>query len=189
MNKIYKPGFVVALLLLISFTSFSQSVTPATFNVAGGTYQNADSYFQFEWSLGEQSLTSAFATADSSLFLTHGVLQPCTDKVGKSPFIVYFEPQDFRLFPNPTKGRFEVDFFVRQTGRMEIQLTDASGKVLEKRTYAYDGCCRIEYFDLTAYQNGVYFVIATLYPSSGRPGDNLNVVRHSGFKVVKNAHR
>lgn len=189
MYKIYKPGSVVALLLMISIASTSQSVTPATFNVAGGTYQNADSYFQFEWSLGELSLISDFATADSSLFLTHGVLQPCTDKAEKSPFVVFFETADIRLFPNPTKGRFEVDFFVRQTGRMELQLTDATGRVLEKRTYSYDGCCRIEYFDLTAYQNGVYFVIATLYPDVRRPGDNLNVVRHSGFKVVKNAHR
>ncbi len=87
-----------------------------------------------EWSLGELSLISDFAKPDSSLVMTHGVLQPCTDKVGKSPLIVYFEIDDYKLFPNPTKGKFEVDFFVRQTGRMEINLTDAAGKILENRT-------------------------------------------------------
>jgi len=189
MKEIYKPGFAFALLLMVSFVSRSQSITPYVFNVAGGSYQNADSYFQFEWSLGEMAMISDFSTPDSSLVVTHGVLQPCTDKADKPPFIVYFETADIKLFPNPTRGRFEVDFFVRQTGRMEIQLTDAGGKVLETRSYAYNGCCRIERFDLTPYQNGVYFVIATLYPDTGRPGDNLNVVRHSGFKVIKNAGR
>lgn len=189
MQQVYKQGFATVLLLMISFMCSAQSITPSTFNIAGGYYQNADSYYQFEWSLGELSLISDFAKPDSSLVMTHGVLQPCTDKVGKSPLIVYFEIDDYKLFPNPTKGKFEVDFFVRQTGRMEINLTDAAGKILENRTYAYDGCCRIEHFDLTPYQNGVYFVIATLYPDFRRPGGNLNVVRRSGFRVVKNAHR
>lgn len=184
MNKIYKPGFALLLVFLSNF-SMAQHVSPFVFNATGGSYENADSYYQFEWSIGELTIIDPFASADSSVTVMHGVLQPCTDKIGKSPFIVYFEPDDFKLFPNPTKGRFELDFFVRQTGRMEIQLTDASGKILQKRGYDYDGCCRIEYFDLTPYQNGVYFVIATLYPDSRRQGDNLEVVRHSGFKVIK----
>lgn len=187
MTDVYKSGFVLALMFLFFMAPVrAQMVTPSVFNIAGGSYQNADSYYQYEWSLGELMLISDFATPDSSLRVTHGVLQPCTDKIGKDPFIVYFEPGDFRLFPNPTRGRFELDFFVRQTGRMEIQITDAAGKILQTKSYQYDGCCRIDYFDLTPYQNGVYFVIATLYPDTNRP-DGLNVKRHSGFKVIKNS--
>lgn len=184
MKEIYKPGFALVFVMLSHF-SMAQHVTPFVFNSTGGSYENADSYYKFEWSIGELSLIDPMANSDSSLTVMHGVLQPCTDKIGKSPFIVYFEPDEFKVFPNPTKGRFELDFFVRQSGRMEIQLTDVNGKVLQRKGYAYDGCCRIEYFDLTPYQNGVYFVIATLYPDTNRAGDNLNVVRHSGFKVVK----
>lgn len=189
MTDVYKSGFVLTLLFLLFMApARSQSVMPSVFNIAGGSYQNADSYYQFEWSLGELTLISDFASADSSLRVTHGVLQPCTDIMGKSPFIVYFEPGEFRLFPNPTRGRFELDFFVRQTGRMEIQITDATGKVLQTKSYHYDGLDRIDYFDLTLYPNGVYFVIATLYPDENR-ADGLNVKRHSGFKVIKNAGR
>ena len=134
MMHVYKRGLAFLLLFMFSVLCSAQSITPATFNIAGGSYQNADSYYQYEWSLGELSLISDFAKPDSSLVMTHGVLQPCTDKVGKSPLLVYFEIGDYKLFPNPTKGQFEVDFFIRQTGRMEINLTDASGKILESRT-------------------------------------------------------
>jgi hypothetical protein len=89
------------------------------------------------------------------------------------------------LFPNPTTGKFEVSFFVRETGRMSLQLVDATGRVLEKRSYQYNGCCRIDLFDLSARPDGLYFVIADLKPDRVRPGDNIEVIRHSGLKVLK----
>ena len=185
MQEIYKPGFALVFVLLSTFSQ-AQRITPAVFNATGGTYVNADSYYQFEWSIGELSIIDPMATPDSSVFVMHGVLQPCTDNVTKPPLFLTFEPDEIKIFPNPTSGRFEVDFFVRQTGRMEIQLTDVNGRVLVKRGYAYNGCCRIERFDLTPYQNGVYFVIATLYPDVIR-SDGSNVVRHSGFRIIKTA--
>lgn len=184
MQKIYKPGFALVFVLL-STLSHGQRITPAVFNATGSYFVSADSYYQYEWSVGELTIIDPMATPDSSTFVMHGVLQPCTDAIGKSPFILTFEPGEIKIFPNPTSGRFEIDFFVRQIGQMEIQLTDVGGKVLVKRSYPYNGCCRIEHFDLTPYQNGVYFVIATLYPDTNRPGDGASVVRHSGFRVIK----
>lgn len=184
MKEIYKLGFALVFVLLSTFSE-AQHVTPATFNVTGSSYVNADSYYQFEWSVGELTTIDPMAPPDSLIFVMHGVLQPCTDKIGKSPLIVTFEPDEIKLFPNPTSGKFEMDFFVRQTGRMEIQLTDVGGKVLQRRSYPYNGCCRIEHFDLTSYQNGVYFVITTLYPDMNRAGDGASIVRHSGFRVIK----
>lgn len=184
MKKIYKPGFALVFVLL-SYFSQAQRITPAVFNSAGNYYVSNDDYYQYEWSIGELAIIDPMAPADSSTFVMHGILQPCTDKIGLSPFFLTFEAGEIKIFPNPTSGRFEVDFFVRRAGRMEIQLTDVVGKVLQKRSYTYNGCCRIEHFDLTSYQNGVYFVIATLYPDTLRPGDNASVVRHSGFRIVK----
>jgi hypothetical protein len=31
----------------------------------------------------------------------------------------------------------------------------------------------------------MYYVVADLKPDSNRPGDNLQVIRHSGLKVIK----
>ncbi|WEK34016.1 MAG: hypothetical protein P0Y53_16130 [Candidatus Pseudobacter hemicellulosilyticus] len=185
MQQIYKPGIASLLVLLTKLSMAQMSVTPYVFNASGGSYGNVNGYFQFEWSIGELTIVDPFANADSTLTVMNGVLQPCTDKLGRTPQMLIFSPMDYKLFPNPTKGRFELDFFVRETGRMELQLTDLSGKVLEKRTYEYKGCCRIEHFDITTHPDGMYFVIATLYPDGKRPGDNQQVVRHSGFKVFK----
>ncbi|MCX8021076.1 MAG: T9SS type A sorting domain-containing protein [Chitinophagaceae bacterium] len=179
-------------LFVYSFPSVSQvpsvspfnGVVPAILNTAGGSYDNPLSYHRYEWSFGELVLIQAFAPPDSSVLVTQGVLQPCTDKIGLSPFIVYFEPDDYKLFPNPTTGKFEVNFFVHTPGRMSLQLINAVGQILEQRSFYYNGCCRIEHFDLTGRPAGLYYVVADLKPDMPR-ADGLEVIRHSGLKVIK----
>lgn len=182
---------LLAVFLAVSFcqaqvpsVSPYNGVVPAILNTAGGTYDNPLSYHRYEWSFGELVLIQAFAPPDSSILVTQGVLQPCTDKIGVSPFTVFFEAGDYKLFPNPTPGPFEVDFFVKTPGQMSLQLINSIGQILEKRSFHYDGCCRIEMFDLTGRPAGVYFVVADLKPDMLR-GDGLEVIRHSGLKVVK----
>ena len=166
----------LAVMLAISFCKAQvpslspfNGVVPAVFNTAGGTYDNALSYYRYEWSFGELVLVQAFAPPDSSILVTQGVLQPCTDKLGISPYTVLFE----------------VDFFVKTPGFMSLHLINTMGQILESRSYHYDGCCRIELFDLSRYPNGIYFVVADLKPDSKRPIDNQEVIRHSGLKVIK----
>ena len=169
--------FLVALLTISAL--HAQSISPFTFNVAGGSYQNSNSYHRFEWSFGEAMIINLLASADSALIVTHGVLQPCTEKAGNSPAISFFGMDEYRLFPNPVTEKFELNFFIRQSGRMTLKLVDATGRELDKRSYQYNGCCRIEQYDLSRYANGVYYVIADLEPT-----DNSSP-RHGGFKVVK----
>jgi hypothetical protein len=185
----------LAVFLAISFNSNAQvpslnpvnGVVPAIFNVAGGTYDTPTIPFplHIEWSFGELLLIQAFAPPDSSVLVTQGVLQPCTDVITGSPYTVLFEDGDYKLFPNPTSGKFEVDFFIRTPGQMRLQLVNSLGQVLMTKSYHYDGCCRIELFDISRHPNGIYYVVADLKPDNNRPGDNLEVIRHSGFKVIK----
>lgn len=178
-----KVMFFVGLLLAAGAT-YAQSTTPFTFNSTGGTFDDPTSYYRFEWSVSEMTMINTVSTADSSCRLLHGVLQPGTEKPAY-PMTLLFEEGDYRIFPNPTPDRFELNFFVTTPGRMELQLTDATGRVLETRAYAYDGVRRIELFNLGKYPNGLYYVIATLTPISNRSFDNINVVRRSGLKVIK----
>lgn len=179
-------------LLVISFylkaqvTSLTPNngVAPAVLNTAGHSYDVATDYYRFEWSFGEMLLVHAFAPADSSVLLTQGVLQPCIDEL-KSPLTLIFDKGDYKLFPNPTKGKFEVDFFVKTPGRMSLQLVNSMGEVLMTRSYHYDGCCRIELFDISRYPDGIYFVVADLKPDELRQQDQIRVTRHSGLKVIK----
>jgi hypothetical protein len=184
----------LAVFLAMSFQARAQvpslnpvnGVVPAILNAAGGSYDNPSSYNRYEWSFGEMLLVQAFAPADSAILVTQGVLQPCTDQIGNSPYTLLFEEGDYKLFPNPTpNGKFELDFFVRTPGQMRLQLVNTLGQIMWTKSYHYDGCCRIELFDISRYPDGVYFVVADLKPDEPRPGDNLVVIRHSGLKVVK----
>jgi hypothetical protein len=183
---------LLAVFLAISFTHaqvpslspYKYGVFPAILNTAGGTSDNANSYFRYEWSFGESILIQSFSPSDSSLLLTQGVIQPCAEK-GPSSHTLIFDEGDYKIFPNPTAGKFELDFFIQMTGKMKLQLIDATGRILETRTYHYDGCCRIELFDLGKYAAGLYYVVADLRPDADQPGGNAERTRHSGLKVIK----
>jgi hypothetical protein len=193
LKKIAMRRFVLSLLAVFLAISFCRAqvpsmtpgngVLPAIFNSAGGTYNDAASYYRYEWSFGESIVIHSFAPPDSSILVTHGVLQPCTDDILKPVLTTVFEDHDYRLFPNPTAGRFELNFFVRSAGQMSLRLIDATGRLLEQRSYQYDGCCRIELFDLTKYPSGVYYVVAELKPAID--GGGTGNTRRSGLKVLK----
>lgn len=178
--------FSSTVLVLFNLAGLSQSTTPTITNAGGGSYENPSSYFRyFEWSIGELTLVSTVASADSSVVVYQGVLQPCTEKPGFSPIAADFLPGDFKIMPNPTTGKFEINFFVRENGQMELELVDMMGQVMEKRSFRYYGCCRIEQYDISHLPAGVYLISATLTPD---PFTNLNlkqVTRHSGLKVIK----
>jgi hypothetical protein len=183
---------LLAIFLAISFSLNAQVVSmapqngvlPAILNSAGGSYDNPSSYHRYEWSIGELVLVQTFATPDSSLVLSQGVLQECTDAIISPSHIYEFANGDYKLFPNPTTGQFEVDFFVKTSGMMSLQLINSTGQVLEQRSFYYPGCCQLEMFDLTRHPAGIYFVVADLKPDVLSP-NGLEIRRHSGFKVVK----
>jgi|CXWL01.1.fsa_nt_gi hypothetical protein len=173
-------------LTLISLFSWSQRFTPTVFNAGGGSYNDPTSYVRyFDWSIGELTLISTVAPADSSVVVYQGVLQSCTEKPGFSTIAAGFLPGDFAIMPNPTAGKFEINFFVPENGQMNLELVNGMGQTLEKRSFRYNGCCRIEHYDISDLPAGVYLISATLTPD---PYSNLNlrqVIRHSGLKVVK----
>ncbi len=175
---------LMGLALLFCIRGQCQTVSPFTLNVAGGSYDNTASYLHLEWSLGEAAVIDYYRNADSTLAFTNGVLQPCTDVVSKSAAnILLFMGNEYKLFPNVSTGLFELDFFLKLGGQMDLQLTDAMGRVLEKRSYKYVCCDRIERYDLTTYPNGVYFINATFRPDDKTQG--RTIMRQSTFRIVK----
>ncbi len=178
--------FFSVCILLISSVAFPQRFTPTVFNAGGGSSSDPYSYVRyFEWSIGELALIHTDSTADRSVFLYQGVLQPCAEKPGNSPVSVDFDAGDFKLFPDPTAGKFEIDFFVRDNGTLDLELTNVLGQTLEKRSRHYYGCCLIEHYDISNLPAGVYFVVATLTPDAVNSINERVKVRRSGLKVVK----
>jgi hypothetical protein len=177
----------LSILLISSLLSRAdaQSLVTSTMNVTGGSYESADSYYRFEWSFGELSMINTVAP-DSWHIFTHGVLQPCIDGLAPVPS-TKFSSNEYRLFPNPTMGKFEVSFFIRQSGTMSLGLVDANGKLIDERRFPYMGCCSIQHFDISTQPDGVYYLVVDLrlgiYNRS-----NFGMQRHSGIKIIKLTH-
>lgn len=181
-----RKTFLSVCILLISSVAFTQRFTPTVFNAGGGSYNDPYSYVRyFEWSIGELALINTDSSADGSVVVYQGVLQPCTEKPGNTPASVDFEAGDFKLFPDPTTGKFEIDFFVRDNGTLYLELTNVLGQVLERRSKHYYGCCLVEHYDISHLPSGVYFVVATLVPDAVNSLGKAAKPRRSGLKVVK----
>jgi Secretion system C-terminal sorting domain len=182
----------VAILLFTLFfygRAFAQSVTPFIFNTGGGSYDNPLSIYNFEWSIGELTMINTMATPDNSLMITHGVLQPNTlypliFTVAKN-YETQFQTGEYKLFPNPSPGKFELEFLLKQNGRMEIQVVDAIGRLIQKRSFQYDGGSRSEHFDLSRFRDGSYLLVVDLIPASIHPENILEPIRHIVIRVVK----
>jgi hypothetical protein len=177
---------LLGMAMLFCIRGQGQSIAPFILNASGGSYDNPGSYTRFEWSFGELVLTDTYTSTNGALILTQGLLQPCTDKVVKDPEILLFSTNEWKIFPNVTRGPFELDFFLNIPGHMDLQMTDAMGRVISRRSFAYHCCERIERYDISNLANGIYFINATFTP--GGHGDielSLRTRRQGTFRIVK----
>jgi hypothetical protein len=176
---------LLSIALLFCIRGQGQSITPSILNSSGGSYDNPSSYTRYEWSFGELVLTDTYIAAGGNLIITQGLLQPCTDKVGGEPLVLLFGLNEWKIFPNVTAGQFELDFFLTLPGQMQLQLTDAMGRVINTRNFQYHCCDRIERYDISAQPNGVYFINARYTPDKVITTDAVKPSRVGTFKVVK----
>jgi len=133
-----KNKVTTVIVFFISLSCFSQSVTPAVTNVAGGNAQRG--YYQFEWSVGEMSLTNEMSSS-TNLLVTNGFLQPYLLNPSSNNPNNQFGTDEIKLFPNPASSYVEVDFFTKQQGQLKISFFDAVGRKVystESRIYGVD---------------------------------------------------
>ena len=133
-----KNKVTTVIVFFISLSCFSQSITPAVNNVAGGNAQHG--YYQFEWSVGEMSLTNEMSSS-TNLLVTNGFLQPYLLNPWNNNPNNQFGTDEVKVFPNPASSYVEVDFFTKQQGQLKISFFDAVGRIVystESRIYGVD---------------------------------------------------
>jgi Secretion system C-terminal sorting domain len=177
MRKLYLCLFIG---ILFTSTAQSQSSTPSIMNVAGGFSKVG--YLQSEWSIGELCLIDTYTIP--GFFFTQGVLQPCTDFVTKWPLTVRFLLNEYKLFPNPTSGKFEINFFLKIPGRLSLQLVNNLGQIIAAKEFRYEGCGHIERYNISGLPNGIYTLHANLVPDEIR-SDGIISTRNSSFQIIK----
>lgn len=158
-------GFV--LIFYLSGTVHSQAtITPQTLNISGGSINLG--YHQLEWSVGEATVIETFTQPGVNGFmLTNGVLQPLTDKPFIQSIASNWTNEEIRIFPNPTRGNFEVNVLSKQQGLLTIQLVDGIGSIMKTTEYFYYGFGKIERFNLTNASSQNFYLRITLSPFPG----------------------
>jgi Secretion system C-terminal sorting domain len=151
-----KNKITVIIVSFISISCFSQSVTPAVLNVAGGNSQNG--YYQFEWSVGEMSLINQMESRPNLFVLTNGFLQPYILNPGVSNPYNQFGANEIKVFPTPASSYIEVDLFTRQQGKLKMSLYDAIGQRLYSTELHTFGVDLIQKIPINSYNAGTYLL-------------------------------
>jgi len=162
--------------IFFSFVSHSQSVAPFILNSTGGT--NMYTFYRFEWSFAEAIAIETMTTP--TLQVTNGVLQPGTHNPATVHNTGSWDPDEIKIFPNPTRDLLEIDIFSKHSGWLSINLFDEEGKFYGRKELGYYGVGQIIKWNFALYASGAYFLNIQLKPATG-----TSVEKNGTFKVIK----
>ncbi len=155
-----KKSYILLLLILFNYPSYSQSLTTSTIN-AGGNTASIKTH-QFDWSIGESCAIASF-TNPNNLLVTTGVLQPIyIERIINDYQGSEWTNEEIALYPVPTKDFISVDLKTTQKGKISFQLINLSGKVLESRLVDHQLTDEIQKFDLSSQSPGYYYLEITM---------------------------
>ena len=152
----------------------AQTIRPSVLNTTGGTHSFG--YTQIDWSVGEMPLVNT--AGGQVVVITNGFLQSFTEKPGGTDISGAFTPDEIRVFPNPVVSYVEVNFFIRQTGKVNFKLYNSLGQLLFDKSFQNYGLGRIERIDLQHLPATEYFLHVVLEPETG-------LRKNGGYKIIK----
>ena len=121
-----KRTITLAVLFFSLFHCSAQSIAPSVINAGGGSFQSG--YYQFEWSIGELALVGEMNSANNSLVITNGFIQPFIQYPAINNTNNIFANDEIKVFPNPASSYVEINFFTKQMGRITLSFYDGSGR-------------------------------------------------------------
>ncbi len=172
-----KNKITTVIVFFISLSCYSQNITPSVINVSGGSWQNG--YYQFEWSVGEMSLTNQTQSSDGLYALTNGFLQPYINTPGTRDNHSSFGADELHIFPNPASKYLEIDFSTKQQGRVWFTLYNNIGQKIYNKTFPSYGLDHIEKINVDRLAGGIYILYIQLDPIVG------SYIKKGTFKIIK----
>jgi len=167
---------VLLLLLFYSGVSAQNIIAPQTLNSGGGSNDDPSSYYRYEWSIGEAAVIQTFTSP--TLTVTAGVLQPGTN-TGVINNSNHWGTEEIKLFPNPVVTELEISILSKQSGKVNMMLYDAAGKLVGIKQFDYYGIGQITKWNFSQYSVGHYVLKVTLDAATGSIG------KTGAFKIEK----
>ena len=177
--------------LLLSLQSKAQStvsaVTPATFNIGGGS-ATINSSFMIDWSVGESTIIETFQGENSysnsvvgtKWNVTSGILQPFDkNHIIFNNVIPYWTNQEIRVYPVPTPNTVFIDFRSTTTGKISIQLMTLDGRVLGVKEFIQVNGYSTQSWNIKNQPSGIYYLRILLSSDDGK------ILKQGTFKIEK----
>ncbi len=182
------------LLIVLSFFSLLANaqtkvspVTPATFNIGGGSVFLNPS-FELDWSIGESTVIDTYFgenTYSNTIVgkkwnVTSGVLQPFDkNHIIFNSAVPFWTNQEIRVYPVPTPDIVYIDFRSTTTGKIYIQLLTLGGKVLGVKEFSQLNGTSTASWNLKNFSSGSYLLRILLRSDDGK------ILKQGTFKFEK----
>lgn len=161
--------------LLSASQLHAQPATQSVVNSTGNSYSGG--FYQVDWSVGELALVNEMRSGNGQFVLTNGFLQSYEAGVpGTSP---RFSGDEIRVLPNYTEDKIEVGLLTRQQGKVMMQVYDANGRVVYRKSLVSYGAGHVERIALRPLAAGTYILKIDLIPAPG------SVPKTGSYKIVK----
>lgn len=162
--------------MLLTFSQLSaQPATQTVINATGHSYTGG--FYQVDWSIGEAALVTEMRSGDGRFVLTNGFLQSVES--GKPTSNQQFSADEIRVLPNYTDDKVEVSLLTRQQGKVMLQVYDAMGKAVYRKTLVSYGAGHVERMALRPLAAGTYILKIDLIPAPS------SVPKTGSYKIVK----
>ena len=147
--------------LLLGIFAHAQSSSPDVLASGGGFASGPG--FTNSFTLGQGSIPETYT--QGTFILTQGFQQPADLGTGMAP--VNNAPASIGTFPNPSNGRFFLEYTLDENAIVTIEAFDVLGQRIYAETTSRSGGKQMHEMNLSDRANGVYFVNCTIKTSSG----------------------
>jgi hypothetical protein len=156
-----KRNLILLFGLMAVFNGYTQSVTPSAYNCAGGSKVIGGNIY--DWSFAEMMLVNT--ATSSNLIVTSGLLQPVDLNVGTEEFQA--ATGNVKVYPCPTVDLLNIETSFANSGKLDYQLLDMSGKLLLVNKASLSNGSNINFLSLSAYPAGEYVLRIVFSPENG----------------------
>jgi hypothetical protein len=163
------------------------TVTPATFNVGGGS-SIINPSFMVDWSIGESTVIETFqgenpypnSIVGTKWNVTSGIVQPFVKKhIIFNDLIPYWTNQEIRVYPVPTPNTVFIDFRSSTTGKISIQLMTLDGRILGVKEFIQVNGYSTQSWNIKNQPSGAYYLRIILRTFEGK------IFKQGTFKIEK----
>jgi len=138
--------------MFLCLTSKAQTLSPIVVSSSGSFYSSTNAMLSL--TVAEMTMVETFSKPTA--ILTQGFQQ--AEQLTVSIVENIESTDNVNIYPNPTSGSFNIDYYALEEGSYDIKIIDMVGMNVFKGTYANGIGENIQKIDLSQLKQGIYLI-------------------------------